>query len=75
MERSKRVYSIIVDIWKVISKYKESDISQDAECKAILSELQVVCDMYRQKVGEEEGVLARKVAALVLEYLCERKQI
>lgn len=72
MERSKRVYSIIVDIWKVISKYKEKDIYQDAECKAILSELQTVCDKYKEKVGEDESALARKVAALLLEYLCER---
>lgn len=70
MKKFKIVYSIVVDIWKVISKYKEKDVSQDVECKRILAELQEVCDKYREKVGEFEGVLARKVAHLFLEYLC-----
>lgn len=59
MEKFKTVYSIIVDIWKVISKYKDKDVSQDEECEQILAELQEVCDKYRLKVGENEGMLAR----------------
>ena len=74
MEKFKIVYNIITDIWKVISKFKDKDVSQDTECRAILSELQGVCDKYRIKVGEDEGVLTRKVAALFLEYLCGKDQ-
>lgn len=69
MKKFKTVYSIIVDIWKVISKYKEKDVSQDKECKQILSELQKVCDKYGN-VGETEGKLAREISHLFLEYLC-----
>ena len=71
MDKFKTVYSIIIDTWKVISGYKDKDVSKDAECQKIMSELQAVCDKYRLKVVEDEGVLARKVAALFLEYLCK----
>lgn len=74
MERFKIVYSIIIDTWKVISRYKDKDVSQDTECQKIISELQEVCDKYRLKIGEDEGVLARKVAALFLEYLCKEEE-
>lgn len=73
MKKFKTVYSIIVDIWKVISGYKNKDVSQDEECEQILAELQEVCDKYRLKVGENEGILARNVAHLFLEYLCGNK--
>lgn len=74
MEKFKRVYNIITDIWKVISSYKDKDITQDNECKQILAELQTVCDKYRIKVGETEGKLARDIAALFLGYLCRKEQ-
>lgn len=74
MEKFKRVYNIITDTWKIISSYKDKDISQDNECKQILAELQTVCDKYRIEVGETEGKLARDIAALFLEYLCRKEQ-
>lgn len=73
MEKFKIVYNIITDIWKVMSKFKDKDVSQDKECEQILTKLQAVCDKYRLKVGETEGILARKIAHLFLEYLCGNK--
>lgn len=74
MDKFKIVYNIITDIWKVISGYKNKDVSQDTECEQIISELQEVCDKYREKVGEDEGILARRIAHLFLEYLCGKDQ-
>lgn len=72
MDKFKSVYNITNDIGKVVFKYKDKDVSQDAECEHILAELQVVCDKYRLKVGETEGKLARDISALFLEYLCKK---
>lgn len=74
MEKFKIVYSIIIDIWKVISRHKDKDVTQDNECKQLLSELQTVCDRYRTKVGETEGKLARDIAHFFLEYLCREEE-
>ncbi len=72
MEKFKTVYSIIVDIWKAISKYKEKDVSQDEECEQILAELQEVCDSFRD-IGETESILAKEISHLFLEYLCRKE--
>lgn len=74
MDKYKVILNIINDTWNVIKKYKDEDVSQDKECEQILAELQEVCDKYRLKIGEDEGVLARKVAALFLEYLCKEEE-
>lgn len=74
MDKFKIVFNIITDIWKIISRYKNKDVSQDKECKEILDELQAVCDKYTTRVGEVEGVLTRQVAGLFLEYLCSKEE-
>ena len=73
MDKFKITYNIITDIWKIISRYKDKDVSKDEECKAILSELQSVCDRYREKVGEDEGELTVKISHLFLKYLCKKE--
>lgn len=73
MEKFKIVYSIIINTWKVISKYKNKDVTQDKECRQLLDELQSVCDMFRLQVGEAEGKLAREVCGAFLEYLCKEE--
>lgn len=74
MDKYKVIFNLIMDIWNVVKKYKDKDVSQDNECKQILAELQTVCDKYRVQVGEVEGKLSRDVAALFLEYLCRKEQ-
>ena len=74
MNKFKIIFNLIMDTWNVIKNYKDKDVSQDNECKQILSELQEVCDKYRTKVGETEGKLARDIAALFLEYLCGEEE-
>ena len=73
MNKCKVIFNIITDIWKVTSGYKDKDVSQDEECEQILTELQEVCDKHRLKVGENEGMLARNIAHLFLEYLCRKE--
>lgn len=74
MGKYKVVFNILNDIGNIIMKYKSRDVSQDYECKAIVTEFQAVCDKYREKIGDDEGVLARKVATLFLEYLCKEEE-
>lgn len=69
MNKCKVIFNMINDIWKVISKYKEKDVSRDKECKQLLDELQGVCDSFRS-IGEAENELAVKISHLFLEYLC-----
>ncbi|MCI8955607.1 MAG: hypothetical protein HFG29_01305 [Eubacterium sp.] len=71
MNKYKVIFNMLPDVWKVLSRYKDKDVSQDKECEQILSELQKICDKYRN-VGETEGKLAREISHLFLEYLCKK---
>nr|DAS52326.1 MAG TPA: hypothetical protein [Caudoviricetes sp.] len=69
MDKFKVVFNILNKVGNVIVRYKEKDVSQDMECRQLLDELQEVCDSFRD-IGETEGILARKISHLFLEYLC-----
>ena len=64
------VYNIISNTWRILSNYKDKDITQDDECQKIYSELQKMCDKYRNELGEQEGLLTVKLSDLFLKYLC-----
>ena len=70
MEKYENIHAIVNEIGTIVFRYKNKDITQDDECRQIYTELQAVCDKYRIKVGEQEGLLAVKLSDLFLKYLC-----
>lgn len=70
MDKYENIHKIVNEIGTIIFKYKDKDVSQDDECQKIYTELQAVCDKYRNELGEQEGLLAVKLSDLFLKYLC-----
>ena len=70
MEKFENIHTVVNEIGTIVFKHKNKDITQDDECQQIYKELQQVCDKYRIKVGEQEGLLAVKLSDLFLKYLC-----
>ena len=70
MDKYENIHKIVNEIGIIIFKYKDKDVTQDAECKEAYSKLQKMCDKYRNELGEQEGLLAVKLSDLFLKYLC-----